>query len=236
MDAPSPRVKNAADEDFSKYKVDGLKKFLKERGIQSSDGGKGKRKAELVDLWEKAAEMRQAKLEHEDTSEDYNKLLEEKLQTEDGKLSDPKTLTAWINTFSDIPELTFGDLYSYLVGNMEYSEENLRSFKSVTDLKCCPVENRKFFFCRFEVKPTEKAKTENGQITYDGFIILKAIEKVHSAYATDLVIYTNKGILIVHVEFNARFWQRILDKLKLFFAKFMVPELLTGKILSEIRA
>ena len=59
------------------------------------DGGKGKRKAELVDLCEKAAEMKQAKLE--DTVEDYNKLLEEKLQTEDGKLSDPKTLTAWTN-------------------------------------------------------------------------------------------------------------------------------------------
>ena len=53
------------------------KALLKEGGIQLSDGGKGKRKAELVDLCEKAAEMRQAKLE--DTVEDYNKLLEEKL-------------------------------------------------------------------------------------------------------------------------------------------------------------
>ena len=94
--------------------------------------------------------MKQAKLKHEDTVEDYNKLLEEKLQTEDGKLSDPKTLTAWTNTFSDIPELTFADLYSYLVVNMEYSEENLRSFKSVTDLKCCPVKKRKLFFFRFK--------------------------------------------------------------------------------------
>ena len=114
MDAPSPHVKDAADEDFSKYKVDGLEKYLKERGIQSSDGGKGKRKAEMVDLCEKTTGMKQAKLEHED----YNKLLEEKLQTEDGRLSDPKTLTAWTHTFSDIPELTFRDLYSYLGGNI----------------------------------------------------------------------------------------------------------------------
>ena len=55
-------------------------------------------------------------------------------------------------------------------------------------------------------------------------------------HATDLVIYTNKDILIVHVEFNAEFWQQILDKLKLFFAKFMFPELLTGNFLREIRA
>ena len=145
MDAPGTCVNNAAGEDFSKYKVDGLKKFLKERGIQLSDGGKGKRKAELIDLCEKGAEMKQAKLE--DAVEDYNKLLEEKLQTEDGKLPDPMTLTAWTNNFSDIPEFTFGDLHSYLVGSEEYSEENLRSFKSllgyklyrddhVTDLKC----------------------------------------------------------------------------------------------------
>jgi len=117
MDAHSTRVKNAAGKDLSKYKVDGLKKFLKERGIRLSDNSNGKRKAELVDLCEKAAEMKQAKLE--DTVEDYNKLLEEKLQTEDGKLSDPKTLTAWTNNFSDIPEFTFRDLYSYLVGSEE---------------------------------------------------------------------------------------------------------------------
>lgn len=40
----------------------------------------------MVDLSQKAAEMKQAKLE--DTIEDYNKLLEEKLQTEDSKLPD----------------------------------------------------------------------------------------------------------------------------------------------------
>ena len=118
------------------------------------DGGEGKRKAELVNLCKKAAEMKQAKFE--DTVEDYNKLLEEKLQTEDGKLPSPKTLTAWTNKFSDIPEFTFGDLYSYVVGSEEYSEENL-PFKSllgykwyrdghVTDLKCCPVEKQKIIF------------------------------------------------------------------------------------------
>ena len=87
---------------------------------------KEKKKAASVDLYEKAAEMKQAKLE--DTFEDYKKLLEEKLQTEDDKLSDAKTLTAWTKNFSDIPEFTFGDLYSYLVGNEENSEENLFFF------------------------------------------------------------------------------------------------------------
>ena len=62
------------DEDFSKFKVDDLKTYLRERGIQLSDRGKGKRKAELLDLCEKAAAMKQAKLD--DAAEDLNKLIE----------------------------------------------------------------------------------------------------------------------------------------------------------------
>ena len=64
-----------------------------------------------------------------------------RLQTEDGKLPGPKTLTIRTKNFSDIPEFTFADL----PGREEYPEENLRSFNSlgykfyhdrhVTDLK-----------------------------------------------------------------------------------------------------
>ena len=56
---------------------------------------------------------------------------ESEAKTEDGKLPDPKTLTAWTNNFSDVPEVTLGDLYSYLVGKEEYSEENPRSLKGL---------------------------------------------------------------------------------------------------------
>lgn len=54
-------------------------------------------------------------------NEDHTKLLEEKLQTSEGKLPDPKTLSAWTHNFSKIPEITFGDLYNYLVGKEDYS-------------------------------------------------------------------------------------------------------------------
>ena len=53
---------------------------------------------------------------------------------------------------------------------------------------------------------------------------------ISGIYATDLVVYTNKGILIVPVEFDKEFWLRMPQKLHLIFAKFMVPELLTGKL------
>ena len=103
------------------------------RGIQFSDGGKGRKEGRVGRFVRKAAEMKQAKLE--DTVKDYNNLLKEKLQTEDGKLPDPKTLTTWTNNFSDIAQFTFGDLYSHLVGREEKNTRrkpdiNLCSFKS----------------------------------------------------------------------------------------------------------
>ena len=45
------REKTACTEDFSKLKVDELRNYLRERGIQLSDSVKGKRKAELLLLF-----------------------------------------------------------------------------------------------------------------------------------------------------------------------------------------
>ena len=42
---------------------------------------------------------------------------------------------------------------------------------------------------------------------------------ISGIYHTDLVIYTNKGILVVPVEFNEQFWLRMLSNLYLFFCE-----------------
>ena len=84
--------KTTWSEDFSKLQVDELKNYLQKRGIQLSDGGEGKRRAELLDLCQKVAAMKQRNLD--DSAEDRTKLLEDKLQTSQGKLSDPKTFSA----------------------------------------------------------------------------------------------------------------------------------------------
>ena len=65
MDASDTGVENAVGEDFSKYKRDGLKKYLKERGIQLSDAGC--RVGQFV--WKSSR----------------NKASKEKLQRDDGK-------------------------------------------------------------------------------------------------------------------------------------------------------
>lgn len=57
-----------------------------------------------------------------------------------------------------------------------------------------------------------------------------AISGIHQC---DLVIYTNKGILVVPIQFDSVFWEKTHDKLFSFFKKFIVPELLTGKILKD---
>ena len=53
-----------------------------ERGIQLSEGGKGKKKAEQFDLCKKAVAMKEIKLaSYFSSAKDRKKLLEEKLQT-----------------------------------------------------------------------------------------------------------------------------------------------------------
>lgn len=50
----------------------------------------------------------------------------------------------------------------------------------------------------------------------------------------DLIIYTNKGILIIEVEFNIEFWNAMLKKLTDFYIGYMIPELLTQKVLQKL--
>jgi len=52
----------------------------------------------------------------------------------------------------------------------------------VEDLRCCRLENKPFSYFQFKVKPAERAKTEDGQSTYNCFFILKSSAKVHVAY------------------------------------------------------
>lgn len=50
----------------------------------------------------------------------------------------------------------------------------------------------------------------------------------------DLIIYTNKGILIIEVEFDVEFWNAMLKKLTDFYIGYMIPELLTQKIIQKV--
>ena len=50
----------------------------------------------------------------------------------------------------------------------------------------------------------------------------------------DLIIYTNKGILVIEVEFDLEFWKGMLKKLTDFYIGYMIPELLTQRILKKL--
>lgn len=50
----------------------------------------------------------------------------------------------------------------------------------------------------------------------------------------DLIIYTNKGIMIVEVAFHRDFWEAMLKKLTSFYKDYLVPELLTQKIYKQL--
>ncbi len=178
--------------DFKKYNVGELQTFLKDRGIQLSDDGKRKRKKELIQLCENAEAMKQPKIEV--PVEDVSAVIKHKLQTNESQLPNPNdVVVGWTHNFSEVPEFTFGHMYSYLIGKDEqYTEETLRSFKSltgfklfrdghVTDLKYNSV-NSDYCFFKFCVKPSEKTKTEDGLQTYNGFVVMRENAEIHSAY------------------------------------------------------
>ena len=178
---------------FRQYTVEKLQGFLKERGIPLSEGGKRKKKDELILLCENANKMKQQKIDPSFES-DLPQVIEAKLRIDkDFCLPNPKNITTWTYNFSEIPEFTFGQLYSYFIGKDEYTEESLRAFKSLTGFKlyqdghvvklqfyAVPKSNYSLF--KFEVKPTDKKKTDEGLSTYGGFFVLEENADVRSAY------------------------------------------------------
>lgn len=72
-------------------------------------------------------DMKQPKLV--ENVEDTKKAIESKWNAVSGRLPDPGSFTGWTHNSSSIPNFTFADLYTYLVGNEDYTEEILRSFK-----------------------------------------------------------------------------------------------------------
>ena len=170
---------NENTREFSQGKtVPWLKQFLQDRGIQISSEEKNKRKAELVELSVNANKMKLEKIKEGD-HEEKSVLMLKVRTTEHGVLPNPNTIKDWTNNVSKIPELTFPDIYNYLIGKAEYDEEKLKSFKSlqgyrlfkdehVLDLKLHKVENKPYTFVKFNVKPTERSKVDGGKSFYDG--------------------------------------------------------------------
>ena len=163
---------------------------MSDRGIQLSDRGKGKRRAELLELCQNAAKMKQQKLE--EVVESFDRLLEEKLQTNQGLLPNPDTLRSWSHNFASIPEFTFADSYSYFVRKDDYSVRTSGCLKAYMDTSCSMMDTWTIysavdwktnpFLTYSKVKPAERAKTRDGQSTYNGFLILKSRAEVHAAY------------------------------------------------------
>lgn len=54
-----------------------------------------------------------------------------------------------------------------------------------------------------------------------------ALSKVTNA---DLLIYKNKGILIIEVLFDKHLWEEMLVKLDKFYSKHLIPEIFTRRL------
>ena len=110
---------------FKNWKVPQLKTYLQARGISVSN----KKKEELVELTEKAHELA---LELTDDSESLSDVVNAKLVTKDGTISNPFNLHSdWSTDFSDAPNFAWGDLYCYLINKKGYDQESLKAYKSL---------------------------------------------------------------------------------------------------------
>ena len=114
-----------------------MKEYLTKRGIQVSDQGRGKRKAELVELAQKAFKMKLPKIDEGD--EDCAKIVEQELerrQTGDVFHDLSLSRTGHMIFLACLNSLSFADLYTYLIGSEEeYTAEKLKSFKSLQGYK-----------------------------------------------------------------------------------------------------
>ena len=74
-----------------------LKEYLTKRGIQVSNQGRTKLKAELVELAQKAFRMKLPKIDEEDGH--LTKVVEQKLETDIGHLPRPELIQNWSDHF-----------------------------------------------------------------------------------------------------------------------------------------
>ena len=166
------------EEQFGGKSVPWLKEYLTKRGIQVSDQGRSKRKAELVELAVRAREMKLQRIDED--NENISEVIASKLRTEKGAIPRPENIQSWSYDFSKMPPFTFADLYRYLIGSGEYTAENLKSFKSLLGYKLfsdghvqyCMMHSVKDMSCtlfKFKVLPTERSKTDDNKPTYNGF-------------------------------------------------------------------
>ena len=81
---------------------------LTKRGIQVSDQGRANRKAELVELAQRAFKMKLPKVDEE--GEDLAKVIKQKLESDKGRLPRPELIQNWSYDFSGKPEFTSADL------------------------------------------------------------------------------------------------------------------------------
>ena len=72
------------EDQFKSKSVPWLKQYLTNRGVQVSDQGRNKRKAELVELAEEMFQMKIRRIDNEE--EDVSEVITSKLKTDEGIL------------------------------------------------------------------------------------------------------------------------------------------------------
>ena len=108
------RNQEKTEEQFDGKTVPWGKDYLTKRGIQVSDQGRSKLKAELVELAVKACKMKLEQINED--NKDSSDVIASKLRAEQGAILCLENIQNWSYDFSKIPPFTFAAFYMYLIG------------------------------------------------------------------------------------------------------------------------
>lgn len=116
----------------------------------------------------------------------------------------------------------------------------------IRSCNCCPKKTLvevKSLYSKRSLLPFPAAQ-EHLNVDSNGEITLKSETRwnyqiqgqmaISEIYDCDLIIYTNKGILIVPVKFDNELWKQALSKLKSFYTTYIVKELVTKEIYHKV--
>lgn len=175
--------------DFTRFQVQDLKNYLKDRGVTTSN----LRRQDLLELC-KAVEAINLPLDPDFSTISPTSDLKTKLSFL--PISDPFSDVGFSNDFTDIPEnFTLYDIFNYLLHKTsDYDKKKLRAYKSCEDYGLFidgHVEKLTFNKCgdadvcifRAAVKPAQKEKTYLNTKCYQLFFSIKKLTgEVVTAY------------------------------------------------------
>ncbi|XP_076099817.1 uncharacterized protein LOC143069191 isoform X2 [Mytilus galloprovincialis] len=176
---------------FKSLTIPKIQLYLRDRGIVAN----GYKQKDLASLAE-AVEKLNIPYDPNFLADDVDSTIQDRLRRAGCSFSDPFTIGGYDEDFSGIPDFSLYDIFNYLLlQRSDYDKRKLKAYKSAEDYRLFydgHVQELKVNYlkvnssvCVFigKVRPTQRAKTLTGKMTYQcWFVVDKTLGDVKAAY------------------------------------------------------